>query len=211
MYMDQPNLQPTDIIPYINYAWEQSFARIVTSKKAIADRGWGALNFNLLVHDNVKATMNKSEQQELLAMMKSPCSVAISTSTLSNSTISDITGDSRRRTMIHPNYDPKFYMNDTSSLSSSITTTLASKMNFKTGGSAFAVCTLLHETDLNETRETNQKLAQSGRDTRKKLDSVKKLTAMLNFNNFGCQIRQDTSDVRLRMPRKKHENELKVQ
>ena len=84
--MDQPNLQPTDIIPCINYPWEQSFASIETSKKAIADRGWGALNFNLLVHDDVKATMTESERQELLAMMKSPCSIAISTNT-SNSTI----------------------------------------------------------------------------------------------------------------------------
>ena len=140
-------------------------------------------------------------------MTKSPCSVAISTST-SNSTISDITGDSSSRTMINPNYDPKFYNNQTSS--SSVTTTLASKMNFKTGRSAFVVRTLLHETDLNEARETNQKLAQTGRDTRKKFDSAKKFTAMLNFNNIGCQIGQDTLDVRLKLLRKKRENESKV-
>ena len=28
LYMGQPNLQPTDIIPCINYAWDQSFTRI---------------------------------------------------------------------------------------------------------------------------------------------------------------------------------------
>ena len=46
---------------------------------------------------------------------------------------------------------------------------------------------------------------------RKKLDSAKKLTAMLNFNNIGCQIGQDTLDVRLKLLRKKRENESKVQ
>ncbi len=84
-------------------------------------------------------------------------------------------------------------------------------MNFKTGRSVFIVCTLLHETDLNEAREANQKMAQNGRETRKKLDSAKKLTAMLNFNNIGCQIGEDTLNVRLKMLQKKRDNESKMQ
>ncbi len=71
MYMDHPNIQPTDIIPYVNYAWEQSFARVETNRRAIADRGWGPLNYNLLINDDVKATMTESERNELFAMMKS--------------------------------------------------------------------------------------------------------------------------------------------
>ncbi len=45
---------------------------------------------------------------------------------------------------------------------------------------------------------------------RKKLDSAKKLTSMLNFNNIGCQIEQDTLDVRLKLLRMKRD-ESKVQ
>ena len=71
MYLDKPNLLPTDIIPCINYAWDRSFAQVELNKKAIADRGWGPLNYNLLCHHDLKATMTKSECEELYSMMKS--------------------------------------------------------------------------------------------------------------------------------------------
>jgi len=83
-------------------------------------------------------------------------------------------------------------------------------MNFKTGRSAFVVHTLLHETDLNEAREQNQKLAVNGREARKKLDGAKRLTAMLNFRNIGCKIGEDTLNVRLKMLKNKKDNEDKV-
>ena len=31
MYFDHPNIQPTDIIPCVNFAWEYSFARVGTN------------------------------------------------------------------------------------------------------------------------------------------------------------------------------------
>ena len=209
--MDHPNIQPTDIIPCVNFAWEHLFARVGTNLKAIADRGCRPLNFNLLMNEDVKATMTISERNELRFMMKqqpvlynlSPTSsIAIKTST-SNSTISDLTGDSMN---CATNYDPKYLRNESSSV-----TTLASKMNFKTGRSAFVVRTLLHETALNEAREENQKLVLNGKETRKMLDGFKKLTAMLNFRNIGCKIGEDTLNVRLEMLKNKKDNENKVQ
>ena len=133
------------------------------------------------MNEDVKGTMTISERNELRSMMKQQpvpynsnptSSIAVTTST-SNLTISDLTGDSSTNVT---NYDPKYLRNESSSAS-----TLASKMNFKTGRSAFVVRTLLHETDLNEAREENQKLALNGREMKKKLDGFKKLTAMLNF------------------------------
>ena len=201
LYMDHPNIQPTDIIPCVNYAWEQSFARVETNKKAIADRGWGPLNFNLLNNDDIKATMTDSEREELFSLMKqsqhglnncrTPNSIAITTSTSQHSTISDLTLDSSSASSsnVVTNYNSKYMMRTNEGTSS--VTTLASKMNFKTGRSAFVVRTLLHKTDLNEAREENQKLALNGREAKKKLDAAKKLTAMLNFRNIGCKIGQD--------------------
>mmetsp|Transcript_19133 Transcript_19133/g.27550 ORF Transcript_19133/g.27550 Transcript_19133/m.27550 type:complete len:177 (-) Transcript_19133:603-1133(-) len=43
-----PALLKTDIIPIINLAWNQSFSRIDSNKKAISDRGWNPLNRALL-------------------------------------------------------------------------------------------------------------------------------------------------------------------
>ena len=72
----------------------------------------------------------------------------------SNSTISDLTGNSINNT-IDANYGPKYLRDNLSFI-----TTLASMMNFKTGRSTVVVRTLLHETDLDEAREANQNLAQ---------------------------------------------------
>ena len=132
------------------------------------------------------------KQQPVLYNSSPTSSIAITTST-SNSTISDLTGDSTNAT----NYDPKYLRNESLPV-----TTLASKMNFKTERSVFVVWTLLHETDLNDTREENQKLALNGRETKNKLDGFKKLTATLNFRNIGCKIGEDTLNVRLEMLKK---------
>lgn len=56
VYMGHPNIHPTDTILCINYACEKSFARVETNKK-IDDAGFGPLNFNLLINDDVKATI----------------------------------------------------------------------------------------------------------------------------------------------------------
>ena len=53
------NLEKTDIVPIVNYAWKQSFAKVESNKKAIRERGWKPLNRMLLVHDEVV----KSEQK----------------------------------------------------------------------------------------------------------------------------------------------------
>ena len=76
-------------------------------------------------------------------------------------------------------------------------------MNFTTGRSAFVVRILLHETDLNEDREENQKHALNGREVETKLDGFKKLTAMLNFQNIVCKIREEPLNVRLKMSKNK--------
>ena len=44
----------SDIIPLINSAWERSFARSTLARHAIAERGWGPLTYNLLLHPCVR-------------------------------------------------------------------------------------------------------------------------------------------------------------
>jgi hypothetical protein len=44
-----------DIMWIVRYAWETSFARIETNKHAVAERGWGPLNYVLLDHPELKA------------------------------------------------------------------------------------------------------------------------------------------------------------
>ena len=43
----------TDIVGVVTYAWENSFHRIGSNKKAVAKFGWGPLNYNLLLHPEI--------------------------------------------------------------------------------------------------------------------------------------------------------------
>jgi hypothetical protein len=49
-----------DVIPIINYAFPILFGRVDKAKKAIADCGWGPLNYKLLQHPEVLKTKLKS-------------------------------------------------------------------------------------------------------------------------------------------------------
>jgi hypothetical protein len=54
----------SNIIPLGNQAWDGSFANVVTSKKAIADRGWDPLNRNILLHKEIANTGSIAHNQQ---------------------------------------------------------------------------------------------------------------------------------------------------
>ena len=54
----EQTLSPTDICPLVRHAWEGSFARKDSSQKAIAERGWGPLNYVLLNHPQLQVASN---------------------------------------------------------------------------------------------------------------------------------------------------------
>ena len=53
-------LSPTDICPLVRHAWKGSFAGKDLSQKAIAERGWGPLNYVLLNHPQLQVASNFS-------------------------------------------------------------------------------------------------------------------------------------------------------
>jgi hypothetical protein len=50
----------TDIVPLVAHAWNKSFGNIENAKKAIAQRGWGPLNFVLLDHPEVRKAVHEN-------------------------------------------------------------------------------------------------------------------------------------------------------
>jgi hypothetical protein len=52
-----------DIIPIINHAWDHSFSKVDTNKKAYCDRGWYPYNRNLLLHEQIRSTMTEASKQ----------------------------------------------------------------------------------------------------------------------------------------------------
>jgi hypothetical protein len=45
---------PTDIIPLLNMAWEGTFNRVDTARRAVLERGWNPLNYVLLDHPGIR-------------------------------------------------------------------------------------------------------------------------------------------------------------
>jgi len=91
------------------------------------------------------------------------------------------------------------------------TVTIASKLNFSTRRSAAVIQSLLHDADLQKVREVNKINAEKGKDAKLKLESAKKLTAMLNFNTIGCQVGEDSLKVQMKIAEKKRDEEKQVQ
>lgn len=60
----EPTITKTDVIPLVNRCWAASFARTENNKKAIADRGWGPLNFAQLANPEIIATKPKGENND---------------------------------------------------------------------------------------------------------------------------------------------------
>ena len=52
----------TDLMPIINIAWKNSFARVSKNKQAIVDRGWNPLNRALLLDDELRSTMTNKQK-----------------------------------------------------------------------------------------------------------------------------------------------------
>ena len=55
--LGQQSFEMSDIVPLVRRAWEQSFAIQTNAKKAIAERGWGPLNYVCLDHPDVRKTV----------------------------------------------------------------------------------------------------------------------------------------------------------
>jgi len=71
-------MEKTDIVGLVTYAWEQSFSRWKSNKKAVAERGWGPLSYSILLHPEINSAKKEYmltsdvKPDELNLMTKSP-------------------------------------------------------------------------------------------------------------------------------------------
>ena len=161
--MTDSSLRPTDLIPLINIAWNKSFARIDTNRKAIAARGWNPLNYHLLMDPELRATMTASEIQNesckiILPSSMKPNQVSASSSSINNETSS--TSDA----------PPDSHNIET-------TGTQQSSLNFSTGVSAECLNALVGSQQLMEARERIKREKANGEDLATRLKAAKRITA----------------------------------
>ena len=115
MMIDSPAILPTDIIPIVNYAWERSFVKVDNNKKAITARGWGPLNYNLLINSQIQPTTSNSEMIHRRSLLKiqldsSFANQQSSTTSdtlvmINSSSLSDLTNDDLVMNYIHSSYN----------------------------------------------------------------------------------------------------------
>ena len=63
-------IKRTDIVLIISGAWEKSFAWVRTNIKAVAEWGWGPLNFNCLMHPELQMTTSQQGNKGTWARAK---------------------------------------------------------------------------------------------------------------------------------------------
>ena len=173
------SLKPTDLIPLINIAWGKSFARVEQNKKAIAERGWNPLNYNLLTNSDLRATMTVAERLtesskitlppsfRNTAVDSNPNSTSTSTSTSNSNSQSD-SELSSSSTSNHTNH------NENPSVCNE---TQQSSLNFSTGVSAECLTALVRTEQLMEARERIKREKAEGEDLATRLKGGRKITA----------------------------------
>lgn len=59
----RPCFEDTDIVVAVGKAWKDSFGQKHTNKLAISSHGWDPYNQNLLLHKDIRATMNDDDKE----------------------------------------------------------------------------------------------------------------------------------------------------
>lgn len=57
-------VEKEDVVHLVSHAWDDSFARIVSNKKAITARGWNPLNYSCLTNAENRATMSEIHKED---------------------------------------------------------------------------------------------------------------------------------------------------
>ena len=198
LFIDPPQLTATDIIPLVNKAWNASFARVDSNKKAIAERGWGPCNRNLLLYKEIQHTVTKEDGTLFQSMERnfippsdnfsyaaeSPVESVSFQKSHSGSTISDLSDMPHRPT------------SDIISL------------NYSSGNSAMVLETLIGHHDINEARERNKKHKENGLKVAETYKKAKALTAMYHFNMYGCKIGKTALEKKRELQLIQHEKTL---
>ena len=169
-------LEATDMIPLINKAWEHSFARELTNKKAITERGWNPLNYNLLTYPEIRATMTKSERDNEVSsqLIVLASKLILPTDTTDASTITD---------------DNTSQSNSLKSASSKIS------LNFSSGASAFCLQSIISQEQLHNAREKIKEHKDNGKETIEKLKEAKKITAGICYKSGTNRLGEDVFTV----------------
>ena len=171
------SLRPTDLMPLINYAWSNSFARVTTNKKAIVERGWNPLNYNLLLNKELRATMTIAEKLSESNKVTLPYEFRPRHGNVADEGSSTNTSKSSNQTDTNKSSDSSDRTCNSGASSNSTSNQQSSSLNFSTGMSAECLTALVGADQLMEARERIKKAKSDGDDLSTRLKNAKRITA----------------------------------
>ena len=194
-------LQTYDIIPLVNAAWKQSFARIEKNKNACADRGWNPLNRCLLLHSEIRATMTDEEQDMELSSTSSAI-VPYSATTIGTNTSAIV--------------PYRAVPTATNTISTTPPTTLTippplPTLNFEYGNAAYCLDSIVSHDALQKARQRIRKEQEKGESLKHKISVSKRVTAGILVKAGSHRIGQTVFDVvKQRTQEKAEESRRKI-
>lgn len=187
-------LQATDIIPMINYAWKFSFATVESNRKAISQRGWYPYNRNLLLHPELVVTMTEGEKctaiQENLHPSKNKPFHSCSDITNMDASI--------------PNFNPNFLTSSQNSASD--ISGLSQSLNYGSGIAFSCVESLIGHETLMQKKEEMKKKQTVGESLTECAKEGKRITAGLIFQSNTCRLGKTLLDIQEERMKKKKQD-----
>ena len=185
---DIPTIETYTIIRIINKSWVQSFARIASNKKAIANRGWYSYNCALIVIPQIRSSITNKER-ELESFHTRSIILLIQT----RESIIDLAHD-------EPTFDPTFLSQPSSSS--------ATTSNFTSDVAAWCFDTIVNDHDLNTARRPIKKNRDEGKSLKEKLIESKKNTGDSLFKAGSCQFGKTIFDLHKNRATKTRQDEI---
>ena len=149
--MDPLTLVPTDFVPIVNIAWDASFSKQEQNMTAITAGEWNPLNYELLSHFNIQATMTNSKVLHYKSLLKTNNQI-IGSSLNQASTVVDSVGTTQPLCELtddfKPNYDLKYLCRKPVE-----EVLFHSNLSFTSGRSKMVIESLIHHDNLMRSRE----------------------------------------------------------
>ena len=195
-------IEPYEIIPLVNHAWAQSFARPISNRKAIAERGWNPLNRNLLLNTTLRATMTNDEKQNEIGSVLIPkavqfiptpstslsatCTTLVTTCTTLATTCTTLATITNAPST--PRFDPAYIQISDSQP--------REKMNYASGTAAFCLESIVKNSDLQNARERIKREQKIGKTISERiLEQKGAITAGKLFQAGSCRIGKTVFDL----------------
>jgi len=176
----------TDMMPIINIAWKNSFARVGKNRQAITNRGWNPLNRALLLDDELRSTMTKKQKSKEFLLENNIIFPSKNTNAKNGA---DPPSDSAMTTI--QNNSATASINDNNNVAT------AAGLNFNSSLSSFCLKSIISQEQIHETRERINEDMNTGKELKEILKESKRITSGIIFKAGSVRLGKTVFDIHM--------------